>query len=188
MKTLSPMTKFLLPIVTATTLLITPLAASAAVEMILELDGIQGEHIDNNGKSVGAIDVLAWSNGLSQSGTFHSGGGAGKANFQDLSITKYLDSASPYLMLHTSNGAHIKSATLTIRKAGEIKHDYFKVELTKVMVTSVSSGGGDGDDKLTENISLNYAEITWTYYPYDNRGIQGTPIVVGWNVAKNTSL
>ena len=37
--------------------------------------------------------MLAWSWGVSQSGTMHigTGGGAGKANVQDLSITKYVD-------------------------------------------------------------------------------------------------
>ena len=38
---------------------------------------------------------------MSNTGTFHhgSGGGAGKANFQDIIVTKYIDMASPNLML-----------------------------------------------------------------------------------------
>jgi hypothetical protein len=42
----------------------------------------------------GDMDVLAWSWGASQSGSLHMGGGAGKANVQDLTITKYVESAT----------------------------------------------------------------------------------------------
>ena len=55
-----------------------------AVDMFLDLKGeIKGEAQDSSHK--GEIDVLAWSWGMSQSGSFHTGGGggAGKANFQD---------------------------------------------------------------------------------------------------------
>ena len=59
-----------------------------AVDMFLALKGeIKGEAQD--AKHKGEIDVLAWSWGLSQSGSFHvgGGGGAGKANFQDISFS-----------------------------------------------------------------------------------------------------
>lgn len=85
-----------------------------AVDMFLKLDGIKGEAQDNTHKD--EIDVLAWSWGASQSGTTHmgSGGGSGKASFQDLSITKYIDASSFNLLKHVSNGKHIAEATLTI--------------------------------------------------------------------------
>jgi type VI secretion system secreted protein Hcp len=190
MKALNPISKYLLPITTATTLLITPAAAYAAVDMFLLLDGINGETQDSSYSKEGGIDVLAWSNGLSNSGTTHmgAGGGAGRANFQDLSLTKYLDSSSPTLMLYASTGQHVDSATLIVRKAGEGQQNYFRVELTNVIVTSVSSGGSGGEDRLTENVTLNYAEIKWTYYPYDNRGTPGKPITVGYNIPENKVL
>ena len=67
-----------------------------AVDMFLELDGVKGESVDKTYKGKNAIDVLAWSWGMSNSGTFHhgSGGGSGKANFQDITVTKYVDAAS----------------------------------------------------------------------------------------------
>ncbi|HYN78560.1 MAG TPA: type VI secretion system tube protein Hcp, partial [Lamprocystis sp. (in: g-proteobacteria)] len=73
-----------------------------AVDMFLKLEGVTGESQDKT--HTGEIDVLAWSWGLSQSGTFHTGGGggAGKVNVQDLSFTKYIDKSSPNLMLYCS--------------------------------------------------------------------------------------
>jgi hypothetical protein len=74
-----------------------------AVDMFLVLEhaDLKGETQDTTYKDKGGIDVLAWSWGMSQSGTFHVGGGsgAGKVNVQDISITKYVDKASPILML-----------------------------------------------------------------------------------------
>ncbi|MEO1312198.1 MAG: type VI secretion system tube protein Hcp, partial [Pseudomonadota bacterium] len=58
-----------------------------AVDMFLDIEGeIDGESQDKTHKDT--IDLLAWSWGVSQSGSFHvgSGGGSGKANFQDISI------------------------------------------------------------------------------------------------------
>jgi len=83
-----------------------------AVDMFLELDGIKGESVDATHKD--KIDVLSWSWGLSNTGTFHhgSGGGAGKANFQDISITKYIDKATADLWYHTASGKHIAKGSL----------------------------------------------------------------------------
>jgi len=188
MKTPTTLSKFLLPLATVGSLTVAPLPAMAAVDMYLELDGIQGESVAS--KYAGAIDVLAWSNGLSNPASFQAGagGGSGKASFQDMSITKYLDSASPYLLLYTSTGQHIDSATLTVRRGSETNPLYFKVELKNIIVTSVSSGGSGGEDRLTENISLNFSEIRWTYYPIDARGNATTPITVGYNIAENKPL
>jgi type VI secretion system secreted protein Hcp len=190
MKALSPIYKYLLPIATASTLLITPAAAYAAIDMFIVIDGIAGETQDSAYSKEGGIDVLAWSNGLSNSGSTHMGGGSGsgKVNVQDLSLTKYLDSSSPYLMLYASTGRHIESATLYVRKAGDGQQNYFRIEMQNIIVTSVSSGGSGGEDRLTENVTLNFAEITWTYYPTDERGNAGTPITTGWNIAENKAL
>src|SRR5215469_13888573 len=123
-----------------------------AVDMFLELpEPIKGETIDKEYKSKNAIDILAWSFGMSNSGTFHqgSGGGAGKANVQDISVTKYVDKASAELMNACLTGAHLKEATLTVRKAGGKPLEYIKVTMTEVLVTSVSTGGSGGEDRLT---------------------------------------
>ena len=89
-----------------------------AVDMFIKLDSIKGESTDK--QYIGEIDVLAWSWGMSQSGTTHmgGGGGAGKASFQDLSFTKYIDSSTNALMTALAKGTHVKTAELLVRKAG----------------------------------------------------------------------
>ncbi|MEP6506288.1 MAG: type VI secretion system tube protein Hcp, partial [Betaproteobacteria bacterium] len=70
-----------------------------AMDMFIKIGDLKGESVDK--KHAGEIDVLAWSWGISNSGSAHVGGGAGagKANVQDLSFTKYIDKSSPDLML-----------------------------------------------------------------------------------------
>jgi type VI secretion system secreted protein Hcp len=161
-----------------------------AVDMFLELDGIKGETSDKAFKSKNAMDILAWSWGMSNSGTFHqgTGGGAGKANFQDISITKYLDLATPNLMLFCSNGKHITKGTLTVRKAGENPLEYLKITLKNILVTSYSTGGSGGEDRLTENVSLNFAEVKVEYAQQDEKGGKAGSNDYGWNIAQNTKV
>ncbi len=159
-----------------------------AVDMFFKIDGIAGESRDDKHK--GEIDVLAWSWGMSQSGTTHmgTGGGAGKVNVQDLSFTKYIDKATPNLMLFLSNGKHIKEATLTVRKAGETPLEYYVLKLTEVMVTSLTTGGSGGQDRLTENVTLNFAKYELDYKPQKADGSGDAAVKVGWNIAENKKV
>ena len=115
-----------------------------AMDMFMKIDTLKGESVDKT--HAGEIDVLAWSWGVSNSGSAHVGGGAGagKANVQDLSFTKYVDKSTPDLMLASCNGKHYGSALLTVRKAGEKPLEYLKITMTEVLITSVSTGTTGG--------------------------------------------
>jgi type VI secretion system secreted protein Hcp len=161
-----------------------------AVDMFLKLEGpdLDGESSDETHE--GEIDVLAWSWGVSQSGTMHiaKGGGAGKVNVQDINLTKWIDSASPNLLQHCAKGTQFEKATLTCRRAsgdgGQI--EYLVIVLEFVIVSSVSCGGSGGEDRFTENLSLNFGKFEVTYTPQDNDG-SALPEIgpVGWDIQKN---
>lgn len=160
-----------------------------AMDQFIKLDGIKGEAGDD--KHGGEIDVLSWSWGLSNSGSAGSGGGggAGKVNVQDLSFTKWIDKSSPVLMQHCCGGKHIPEALLTVRKAGDKPLEYLKIKLTDLIVTSVSTGGSGGEDKLTENVSLNFAKVQIAYQEQDKTGgAKGGPVEMGWDVSKNVKV
>jgi type VI secretion system secreted protein Hcp len=161
-----------------------------AVDMFLELKGIDGETQDDSFSKKKAIDVLAWSWGMSQSGSFHTGGGggAGKVNIQDISVTKWVDLSSPLLMLYTSNGDHIPEGTLTVRKAGKTPLEYIVIKMEKIMVTSVSTGGSGGEDRLTENITLNFARCEMKYVEQKDTGAKGTVKEYKWDIAANKQV
>lgn len=141
-----------------------------AVDQFIKLGDLEGESGDDSKK--GWIDVLAWSWGMSQSGTTHMGGGsgAGKANVQDISITKWIDHSTPDIMSACLVGKHFPTANLVVRKAGETPLEYLKLDLKNVIVTSVSTGGSGGEDRLTENVTLNFEEVKFVYVEQTEKG------------------
>ena len=159
-----------------------------AVDMFLKLEGVDGESVDSAHK--GEIDVLAWSWGVSQSGTMHmgGGGGSGKASFQDVSVTKYVDVGSPTLMLYCANGKHIPKGTIIVRKAGEKPLEYIKIDMEDIIVSSVSTGGSGGEDRLTENVTLNFAKVKVEYTSQKKDGSKDKTIPMGWNIEENVQM
>jgi type VI secretion system secreted protein Hcp len=161
-----------------------------ALDMFINMGAnIKGESRDKAQGKAGDIDVLAWSWGMSQSGSTHmgGGGGAGKANFQDLSFTKYIDSASNALMTALAKGSHIDEVKLMVRKAGEGQQKYILITMKEVIVTHLSTGGSGGEDRLTENVTLNFAEVQFDYTPQDSKGTVAGDKTFSWNIAENSA-
>ena len=158
-----------------------------AVDMFLKLEGIKGEAQDAKHKE--EIDVLAWSWGLAQSGTTHmgSGSGAGKVSVQDLSITKYVDKASPTLALYSCSGKHIPKGQLIVRKAGDKPLEYIKIDLEDIIVSHLSLGGSGSEDRLTENVTLNFGKFKYVYTVQEKTGAAGAAPECKWDIAKNES-
>ena len=157
-----------------------------AVDMFLKIEGVDGESKDD--VHTDEIDVLSWSWGMSQSGSFHTGGGggAGKVNVQDVSVTKFVDKSTPTLMQHCANGEEFASATLVVRKAGgKAPLEYVVIEMNKVMVTSLSTGGSGGEDLITENLTLNFAEVDVKYTLQKEDGSGGPETEFGYNISAN---
>jgi type VI secretion system secreted protein Hcp len=158
-----------------------------AVDATIKIEGppLDGESVLKGLEK--QIDVLAWSWGVSQSGTMHigTGGTGGKANVQDLSVTKYIDAASPNLFLFCCNGQHIDKVTLTCRKAGTTPLKYVEVLMEQVIITSVSTGGSGGEDRFTENVTFNFAKVTFTYSQQATKGAAEKDIPMTWLIAVN---
>jgi type VI secretion system secreted protein Hcp len=156
-----------------------------AVDMFIQIGALKGESKDSVHKE--KTDVLAWSWGMSNSGSAHVGGGAGagKVNVQDLSFTHYLDKTSTELMLAACNGKHFPDALLIVRKAGEKPVEYLKIKMTDVLITAVSTGGSGGEDRLTENVTLNFAKVNVDYTPQKQDGSSDKTLTMGWDIAAN---
>lgn len=164
-----------------------------ALDMFIWFDAgsdIKGDTSDAEFIKNFGIDVLAWSWGVSNSGTMHqgTGGGAGKANFQDISFTKYIDSSTPQLLKAGATGMHIKEATLAVRKAGSKQEKYLEYTLTNVLITSVSTGGSGGEDRLTENITLNFEKVKVEYFGQDEAGATASKGKFGYDISANEEM
>jgi type VI secretion system secreted protein Hcp len=160
-----------------------------ATDMFIKIKDVPGESTDDKHK--GEIEVLQWSWGLAQSGSFGTGAGsgAGKVSASDLSFTHFMDKASPVLMRLCSNGKHIPEANLVMRLAGEKQLEYLKIKLEQVFVSNVSLGGSGGaGDKLTESVTLRFAKIKVDYFPQTEKGALDAAVPYGWDFQKNVSV
>jgi type VI secretion system secreted protein Hcp len=159
-----------------------------ASDYLLELDGIKGESLDEKHKDKIEIDSFSW--GVSNSGNMGrgSGGGTGKADFQDLIFTKQTDKSSPLLVKAAASGDHIKKAVLIARKAGGKagQVEYFKITLEDVMVSSFTTGGNAGSSSIpVDSFSLNYTKMKYEYLPQKADGSLEGAIVAQYDRAIN---
>lgn len=118
----------------------------------------------------------------------------GKAVFKPLTVYKYLDKATPPLLLACSMGAHYKKATLVIANSPNTGFaappvratgDFFKVVMEDVFVTAVNQDANttDGNGNLLESVELSYLRIVWSYYAPD-----GSVTTGGWDVQHNKKI
>jgi len=160
-----------------------------ATDYFLKLDNIAGESQDSKHK--GEIQLESWSWGATNAGTFGSGGGggAGKVSMQDFHFTMPINSASPKLMLACSTGEHIKTATLTARKAGGEQQEYFKITFSEILVSSYQIGGSaHGDVAPLDQISLAFSKIEYEYKPQKADGSLDAATKVGYDLKLNKKV
>ncbi len=161
------------------------------VDYFLKLDGIEGEsHDDKHQKE---IELLSWSIGATNSGSFAlgSGGGTGKVQFSDAHFTKHIDKSSAKLMEACATGQHIPKGVVTARKAGvkEGQIEYFKILLSDVLVSSYQlTGSGGGDVLPHESLSLNFAKVEFEYKEQKPDGSAGGLMRGGWHIKENKKV
>lgn len=162
-----------------------------ASDTFLEITDIKGESTDKDHKEW--IEVLSFNWGVSQmaSGVASSSGGGSsqRADFQDLSVVKELDSASPLLNKACWGGQHIAKVTLQLnRAAGDKRQKYMEYVMENVIISSVSIGGGGGGVP-TESVTFNYGSITTTYTKQARKGGGGAgEIPAGWSLEDNDHI
>ena len=161
-----------------------------ATDILLKIDGIKGESVIEGHKD--EIDVLAWSWGMTQSGTTHTstGGGSGKVSVSDITLTKYVDIATHELIKACCNGRHIKEATLVVRKAGGSSPlNYLTLKMEEVLVSSYNTGGSNDDlDRVQETLTFNFARFNIEYQQQNEKGGKKGSANAGWDIAKNKAI
>jgi type VI secretion system secreted protein Hcp len=161
-----------------------------AVEIFLQLDGIDGESQKKGAENW--IELFSFSNGASNpsSVSFGTGSGAGKVDLSSLSLQKQLDKSSPKLFLNCCSGTHIAKGTMIVREAtgADSTEVYFQYDMTEVFIDSISWGGSAGGGKPSESVSVSSKSLSITYSAQGADGTLQKQGVVGWDVSKNQKL
>ncbi len=121
-----------------------------------------------------ATDVLDF-----QFGVTHPAG-SNSPSFTDLSLSKNTDATSPVLAQDTATGAYLPAATLQVVNASNLQ--VYAIQLYNVSVTSLSGVGTHGDTLPTENLTLHFGKMSWTYTQYDSQGANPTNIITDYDL------
>ena len=160
-----------------------------AFDAFIKIDGIEGESTDE--KHAGWIEVTSYNTGLSQtvSSTASSAGGASaeRADFQDFSITKQIDKASPKLAVACADGTHISSIVVELCRSGTDKVKFMEYKMTNCIISGTSiTGGGEFP---TENVTIDFGKIEWSYTQQKRKGGGAAGNVAsGWDLEKNCKV
>jgi len=133
----------------------------AQFDYFLKLEGVKGESQSDRHKD--EIDVLSFSWGVSQTGTFAHGGGGGegKASFHDFHFTTKVSKASPTLFLDCASGMHIKHAVVvgeTSSDAHRGASQFFKYTFSDVIISSYQDAGSGGGEVI-DSAALSYRSV-----------------------------
>lgn len=104
-----------------------------------------------------------------------SRGTAGQIHFS-APMTK----TSPLFMLNMVSGKVVKTATIT-GTTTETNQPFLKIELSEVVVSSYQSGGFDGEVP-TDNGTLSYGKISFSYYTQEAAGGPPSAVSIAWDV------
>lgn len=169
-------------------LIVLGLTSAVNGAVFAKYDGVDGESKDADHDKW--IDVLSidWGmvNPVSPSGPDGGRNSAG-VTFEDLAMTKYIDKSTPALMTACAMGTPFRIIELNFTRTGTggERQTYLKITMQDVIITSISTGGSGGEDRLTENVTLNFAKIKVEYATTPD----GEPAGVDpftWDVAQNT--
>jgi type VI secretion system secreted protein Hcp len=160
-----------------------------AVDVYLQIDGIQGESQDDTHKGWIELTGVHWGVYQPKSATASTSGGhtAERAELEDISFSKLADLCSPILAQHCAMGKTLPKAKLEFFRADGTgsRVKYFEVDLENVLIGMVKPHLGGKETYLSEIVNLKYSKIKWKYTQQKISGGIGGSTVGGWDLAAN---
>ena len=160
--------------------------AAAAQDIYAKITDIPGTSTDNG--RTDWIELTSFSEGLSVAVPASTGGAAragGKANFQDISLTKLIDAASIKLREAAVSGRRFAQVEIEVVRGGQQPSVAYRIVLKNAALTAVSGNFGSGDPGQ-ESLSMIYDEISWSFTPGGPGSKAGAEVKAGCNLSKNT--
>jgi type VI secretion system secreted protein Hcp len=147
---------------------------ASGLDVFLKIDGIDGESEDKaHAKEMRVLDYLvaAYNVGLSSTGR-----GGGKVEFDDATFVIEIDTSLIGSLTACTSGKHIKSAVLTVRKAGGGQQDYIKWTFSDFIVSLVRVLDPGYYGSLLCCIGINFSKVEFEYKEQKPDGTLGAPV------------
>ena len=141
-----------------------------AVNAYVKIDGRPGPSTAHKD----CIDTLSFSFGATMTNTYGTGASglearAGRADVSNLTIMKVTDKLSPALFDDCVSGNILSNVTIFYAKMlGDDSQDFYKIELTDALVSSVSASGSS--ETPMESVSFAFQKIKVCYNPESDDG------------------
>lgn len=156
--------------------------------IIVDLPGIDGECLLAGYEK--KIECLSFSHAIAMQLTSDPSNRertSGKPNVQDMTISKYMDQASPVLNQTCCEGKKIGDATITIgRNENGNVMTLMTYKLRDAMISSVSAASSGGD-KPSETLTLNFTAIQWDYTSQKPDSTKEGTVSGTWDMKTNTA-
>jgi type VI secretion system secreted protein Hcp len=129
--------------------------------------------------------IFSYSLGTSSSVGLGPGGvGSGRIVFQNLSVMRLVDSATPVLYEMSCLGGSFESVELYVVDSSLAKPQAFAQWTMKVVVVSSMSWSGGGENP-NESLSLEFGGLEIRFDKTVAGVVQGPPTLAGWNGLTN---
>jgi type VI secretion system secreted protein Hcp len=150
-----------------------------ANSMFIKIPGMEGEATDSGFE--GQIALLSYTLGMAN--MIDRGMATGAVQFEDISISKYVDKASPSIYKATCLGNKLsEDVVLTgVRAAGDNSTEYMQITLKEATFTRASLSASEGGGLPSESITIHFENIAINYKTEDNDQTEFT-----WNLVANT--
>jgi len=151
-----------------------------------------GESKDDYYSKKKAFEIKDFSFGVENPTTIGSatgGAGSGKIKFNEFTIKKTTDNASPVFFKNCCTGSHYGTVTVEMRKAGGDASSsgipFLQFKFDTVFTTKID-WSGPGDEGPEESITFVYGKLGVKYTPQTAAGTKaGADAIAGWDQVKN---
>jgi type VI protein secretion system component Hcp len=157
---------------------------------------VKGETIDDFFAKKKAFEIKEFSFDIENPATVGSatgGAGGGKTKFNEFTIKKTTDSASPLFFKNACAGAHYKNAVIAVRKSGAETSSagapFLCYEFQWVFATKIE-WSGPGDEGPEESITFAYAVLGIKYrrQAADGSLTEDAARIIGWDQRTNAAF
>jgi type VI secretion system secreted protein Hcp len=160
---------------------------SSGSNIFVLFEGIAGGSMDDRHKDW--VDATSVSNQLTGAPLTLDGRTSGRVNFEEFTVVKSIDKASPTLVKLCATGQLLRKVVIELVRPG-VPTPYMSYILEGVRIASVNSDASsiDGVTVSTETVTLAFSKITTIYTDVDPTGRTRGTVTSGYDITQGKAF